>query len=560
MTDLFSKRFAAGALLLIALLAAIPALSQVPKPDFNRVRTIDVENYTIRTSFDRRKKTVNGDTTVTFRPLSDEFRTLELDAVGLRFENVEIVPGGGSLDFRTTPNSVIVTLDRPRGKGEKISVRFKYSANPAKGVYFVDSKRDGSKLIRDAQIWTQGEPEETRYWIPSYDFPDDKATTEQFITVDRGETAIANGELVGVNESGRQTTFHFKMAQPHSIYLTSLVVGKYVKITGRYKDIPLAFYVYPGKESAARDVLAKTPEMMRIYEELTGIGYPYNKYDQIVVADFKFGGMENITATTLSDDDVFLIEQPWGKNIVEDLVSHELAHSWFGNLLTCRNWAELWLNESFATFMEAAYREKKYGRSDYLRKIRQDADEYFAENARLKRKRGLFNQLAKPDDSIFDAVTYQKGGAVLHTLREYVGDEIFWQSVKTYLKRHKWQNVETEDLKRVFEEVSGRDLGRFFEQWVYAARHPILRYVRTYDEGAGTLTLDVEQTQIVDEVSPEPYEFDVNIEFAEGNARRSEKLSINKRQQSFTFKVASKPGKILFDPELKVPLLQVREK
>ncbi|MBK8149216.1 MAG: hypothetical protein IPK58_13675 [Acidobacteria bacterium] len=310
MTDLFSKRFAAGALLLIALLAAIPALSQVPKPDFNRVRTIDVENYTIRTSFDRRKKTVNGDTTVTFRPLSDEFRTLELDAVGLRFENVEIVPGGGSLDFRTTPNSVIVTLDRPRGKGEKISVRFKYSANPAKGVYFVDSKRDGSKLIRDAQIWTQGEPEETRYWIPSYDFPDDKATTEQFITVDRGETAIANGELVGVNESGRQTTFHFKMAQPHSIYLTSFVVGKYVKITGRYKDIPLAFYVYPGKESAARDVLAKTPEMMRIYEELTGIGYPYNKYDQIVVADFKFGGMENITATTLSDDDVFLIEQP----------------------------------------------------------------------------------------------------------------------------------------------------------------------------------------------------------------------------------------------------------
>ncbi len=544
---------------LLALFATAPR-AQVPRPDFNRVRTIDVENYTIRTSFDRRKKVVFGDTTVTFRPLSDGFKTLELDAVGLRFESVELDPEGTRLEYRTTPNSVIVTLDRTHRKGERIRVRFKYSATPAKGIYFVDAQREPRKPPRDAEIWTQGEPEEARYWIPSYDFPDDKATSEQFITVERDETAIANGLLVGTTESGKTKTYHFKMPQPHSVYLTSFVVGNYSKVSDIYKDIPLNYYVYPGKEETARKAFAQTAEMIRIFEELTGIDYPYGKYDQTVVAKFNFGGMENITATTFSDEDIFLIDQPFGKNLVEDLVSHELAHSWFGNLVTCRNWAELWLNESFATFMEAAYRERKYGRSDYLRKIRDDADEYFAENARLKRKRGLFNQLAKPDDSIFDAVTYQKGGAVLHTLREFVGDEVFWKSVRLYLKRFKWKNVETTDLKSVFGEVSGRNLDRFFEQWVYGARHPILRFERKYDQNAKKLTLDIEQIQIFDEMSPEPFEFSVDVEFPVGKQRRIETLKIDRKQQSFSFDFDARPGKPVFDPELKIPLLQTRER
>jgi len=554
------KNFFRFAVLAPLFLFTALAGGQVPKPDFNRARTVDVENYTIRTSFDRRRKMVFGDTTVTFKPLSDGFTTLELDARGMTFQSVELERESASLKFRVTDQSVVVELDRPRRSGETVRIRFKYSAKPAKGIYFVDAARDGKGPARDAQIWTQGEPEEARYWIPSYDFPDDKATSEQFITVDAGETAIANGELVGVSEEGKKKTFHFRMTQPHSTYLISFVVGNFVKLSGSHRNVPLGYYVYPGTEAIARKAFPQTAEMMRVFEEITGIDYPFAKYDQTIVGNFNFGGMENVTATTLSDEEVFLIEQSFGKNIVEDLISHELAHSWFGNLVTCRNWAELWLNESFATFMEAVYRERKYGRSDYLRKIQEDADEYFAENARLKRKRGLFNQLARPDDSIFDTVTYQKGGAVLHTLREEVGDAVFWRAVREYLRRFKWKNVETTDLKKVFEEVSGRDLTRFFEQWVYGARHPIIRYARAYDPATGKLTIDIEQTQIEDEMSPLPFELALEIEINVGGVWKKETLRIDKRVQSFTLATDSKPGKIVFDPSRKLPLVQIRER
>jgi aminopeptidase N len=544
----------------IAILAPL-APAQAPRPDFNRPRTIDVRHYTIRTSFDRAAKRVFGDTTVEFTPLGNDLRGLELDAVGLAFESVTLEPDGAPLDFSVSASSVAVRLDRGYRKGESTAVRFRYTAKPVKGIYFVEGMSLGRGIRSAPQIWTHGEPEEARHWFPAYDFPDDKATTEQFITAGTGETVIANGELVGtVDLPDGSRTHHFRMNVPHSVYLVSFVVGKYTVIEDAHGSVPLRFFTYPGKEDAARRAFGKTPAMMRIFEDLTGIAYPFAKYDQTIVSEFNFGGMENIAATTYSDVDIFLVDQTWGRPIVEDLVAHEIAHSWFGNLVTCRNWAELWLNESFATYMEAAYRERAYGREDYLKQIRKDAEEYFAENARLRKKRGLFNQLAKPDNSIFDAITYQKGSAVLHTLREAIGDEPFWKGVRIYLARHKWGNVETEDLKRAFEEASRRDLDRFFEQWVYGARHPILRYDRRYDPRNGVLIIDVEQVQTIDEASPAPFRFAVEVAIPVGDEKRFEVLRINRARQSFTIRVPSKPGKPEFDPKLRLPLLQIREK
>ena len=213
--------------------------------------------------------------------------------------------------------------------------------------------------------------------------------------------------------------------------------------------------------------------MMRIFEDLTKINYPFNKYDQTIVAQYdEFAAMENITATTLSDREVFFADFDFGKSGVEDIVAHELAHSWFGNLVTCRNWAELWLNEGFATFMEAAYREKMYGREQYIAKIRDDVEIHFAENKPKRLRHGLFNQLARPDDSIFDTTTYQKGGVVIHTLREEIGDKAFWKGVNIYLERHKFENVETSDLQKAMEEASKQKLNWFFSQWVYGGGNP----------------------------------------------------------------------------------------
>ncbi len=531
--------------------------AQTAKQNFNRIRTFDAQHYLIRTSFDRKNKTIFGDTTVSLKPLKSGFNSVELDAANLTFESVRLERNGDDLKFETRDDKVIIALGRNYSPKDLIKIRLKYSARPKKGVYFVNARSDRGTLVHEAQIWTQGEPEESRYWFPSYDFPDDKATTEQFLTVDKEETAISNGELIETLENADGTkTFHFKMKVPHSVYLTSFIVGKFVKFTDSYKNIPLAVYLYPGKENYYQQAFGNTKEMLRVFEELTGIAYPFNKYDQTIVAQFKLGGMENITATTLSDREIFFSDS--NRLVVEDIISHEIAHSWFGNSVTCRNWAELWLNEGFATFMEAAFREKMYGRSDYLRKIAEDRDTYFAEEAQMSRKHGLFNQSARPDDSIFDAVTYQKGGAVVHTLRETVGDQVFWKAVNVYLNKHKFANVETTDLQKVFEDVSKKDLDWFFNQWVDGTGYPRIEVKYQYNPENKRLSLNVKQTQRVEDLTPSAFVLPMDVEISTQTGVEYQEIMITKRDETFSIPLNAAPTNIVFDKDLKIPLKSVK--
>ncbi|MDQ3713526.1 MAG: hypothetical protein M3388_15070, partial [Acidobacteriota bacterium] len=260
--------------------------AQTSKPNFNRVRTFDVQHYILRTSFDRANKIVFGDTIVRLKPLNGNFNQIELDAADMKFESVKLESETKDLQYKLAGDKIYITFDKSYAPNDLISIRFKYSAKPSKGIYFIKADLEDGKVVRPAQIWTQGEVEEAHHWFPSYDFPDDKATSEQFITVEKDETAIANGEPLGTTENADGTkTFHYKMAVPHSTYLTSFVVGRYSKISDSYKNIPLGFYLYPGKESFAQKSFGRTKEMMRVFEELTGINFPYNKYDQTVVAN-----------------------------------------------------------------------------------------------------------------------------------------------------------------------------------------------------------------------------------------------------------------------------------
>jgi aminopeptidase N len=524
----------------------------------NRERSYDVQHYLIRIKFDRKEKTVFGDTTVTLKPLKDGFSTVELDSAELKYEFVGL-QDGKKLTYAQLGEKLTVFLDRAYSKDELISLRFVYSCRPKKGVYFVDGAKQSDWQWYD-QIWTQGEPEEAHYWFPSYDFPDDKATSEQFITVEPEEIAIANGELIEIiQEQDGKKTFHYKMNLPHSTYLISFVVGRYSKLEDKYRDIPLGFYVYPGKESIVPKAFGKTKDMMRIFEELTGIEYPFNKYDQTIVARFRFGGMENITATTLADTEVFMAN--FLPDLVEDLVSHELAHSWFGNLVTCRNWAELWLNEGFASFMEAAYKEKMYGRQEYLKKIKMDAEEYFAFEATNKRKYGLFNHLAQPDDSIFSPIPYKKGSAVIHTLREEIGDEAFWKAINIYLKKHKFDNVETSDLKNAMEEASGKNLTWFFDQWVYKIGYPQLQVKSVFYTKSKRLFITFQQTQRLEPLAPIAFilPLEVKITMSDGE-EKIEKIVIDKRLQTVSLKLKKAIEKIEFDKNMKLPLVRINAK
>ena len=546
-------------LLFVILTASLTqfVFAQTAKQNFNRTRTFDAQHYLIRTSFDREERTISGETTLSLKPLKADFNSVTLDAANLRFESIRLEPEGTELQFKAEDDTVLITLPKSYAPKELIKIRLKYTAKPKRGVYFIDAARDGAALLHDEQIWTQGETEESRYWFPSYDFPDDKATTEQFLTVRSDETAISNGELLEtINNPDGTKTFHFKMNVPHPVYLTSFVIGKYVKFTDMHKNIPLTVYLYPGRERFYKQVFANTAAMMRTFEELTGVAYPFKKYDQTIVAGFKLGGMENITATTLSDRDIFFSDT--NRLVVEDVVSHELAHSWFGNLVTCRNWAELWLNEGFATFMEAAWREKTYGRDDYRRKIAEDRDIYFTEESVKGRRHGLFNQSARPDNSIFDAVAYQKGSAVVHTLRETVGDKVFWKAINVYLNKYKLENVETPDLQKVFEDVSKKDLDWFFNQWVYGSGYPRLEINYRYNAETRRLDLKVTQTQKQDDLTPAVFILPLEVEITTPKGTRTEKINVTKREETFSLKSDEAPTGVVFDKDLKIPLKLLR--
>lgn len=555
-----SRRFSSLITAAIVLIAAFSALAQSPRQDFNRPQTFDAQHYTIRASFDRAKKRVSGETTIVLKPLKDGFRSFELDAVDMSFESIKLQPADTPLQYQNAGGKVVVMLDRAYGVQETVTVALKYTASPKKGVYFV-SAEGSAERGHSAQIWTQGEPDEARHWFPSFDFPSDKATTEQYLTVEKGETVIGNGELVDKVENTDGTeTWHYKMPVPHSTYLVSFVIGKYSKVEDTYKDIPLGFYIYPGRENTAKNAFGNTKDMMRVFEELTGIAFPYNKYDQTLVAKFQFGGMENITATTMSDNDIFLVDSDYGKSVVTDLVSHELAHSWFGNMVTCRNWAELWLNEGFASYMEAAYLERLYGRDNYIAKIRADAADFLITDTIGGRRHGLFNLKAGDVGSLFDspAVTYDKGSAIVHTLREQVGTEVFWKGINLYLNRHKFASVESTDLRRAMEEASGQELGWFFDQWVYGTGAPALDIKPVYSARSKTLTITLSQTQSGDATTRTAFRLPMELVVKTSAGTEKHRVEITKRVQTVSFRTQGVPVELIADEMEQIPVKRVK--
>lgn len=538
------------------------AFAQKSLPSFDRSSDFDVQSYVLKVKFDRPNKKVIGDTIVRLKPLRENFRRATLDSVDIDYSAVTLEQGGSPLKYTARSGTIAVDLDRSYSPSETVSIRFQYTAVPKKGIYFIPDQKAGDGIpARAGQIWTQGEPDEARHWFPPFDFPSDKATTEQYITADANEKVIGNGVLVEkIDNPDGTVTHHFKMDVPFSTYLVSFVVGDYSLVSEKYKNIPLGFYVYPGTESIVPKAFGRTGEMVRAFEELTKIDFPYPKYDQTIVANFQFGGMENITATTMSDRDIFLAENPLFESTVEDLVSHELAHSWFGDLVTCRNWAELWLNEGFATFMEAAFREKKYGRESYMLKVQNDAAQFLVDDAVNPKRNGLFNRNAGNVAALFErsATTYNKGGAVLHTLREQIGSEAFWRGVNIYLNRHKYGNVESADLKKAMEEASSSDLSWFFDQWVYGLGSPKLSVRQAYAPATKTLTLTVTQTQKQDNFTPTAFRLPLEIDIITAGGSKTEKIDVSKRVEMFKFQLDGRPTKISVDKNDKIPLKTVK--
>lgn len=461
-------------------------------------RPADVQHVKLVIALDMEQETIQGTAFTTFVALYDELKTISFDAIELQIEEVTL-EDNTHLATTTTDTKLLVTLDRTYHYGETFTIAVKYHAKPRTGLTFIKPATEDPK--RPEQIWTFGQPAYARYWFPCHDSPNDRATTEIIVTVPSRFITIANGNLLSVTDHGETKTHHWRHDVPHAAYLVSLVVSDFAVVEDQYKGKPVNYYVRKDRKDDAPLYMGKTPAMMQFFSDYTGVDYPYDKYAQTVVEIYT-GAMEHTTCTTHSFS--LLPDQKAGLDIVNDLVpvvAHELAHQWFGDLVTCRDWSNGWLNEGFATYFEHLWNEHDQGQDEAKYTFLQVMQGYLAEDA-IYRRPIVYYVYHEQGFELFDRHLYNKGAWVLHMLRHQLGDAAFRRGLKTYLERFRTREVVTSDLERTLEEVTGRSLARFFQQWVYSGGHPDLNVSFAWDSEHRQAKVKIKQTQQTNELTP----------------------------------------------------------
>ena len=503
-----------------------------------RDRVFDVLHYRIEVSFDEPGRMVLGKVTTTLVPFPAALNSLEFDAEEMLISRVSIA-GGRSLAYEVKPKTVVVRLDRSYSYRDTLAISIEYSCTPRKGLYFVlpDSGYPG----RPAQIWTQGEDMDNHFWFPCYDFPNDRATSEVLATVRRGLKVLSNGTLLKVteNRSNGTTTYHWKQSKPHVAYLIMLAIGEYAVLRDTAGRVPLEYYVYPNHIEDAKVCFGKTPDMVRFFSTATGIAYPWDKYAQVLIRDFMVGGMENTSATSLADESTVFDARARLDNSPTSLIAHELSHQWWGDLLTCKDWRHLWLNESFASYFDPLYHEELLGRNHF------DYTMYEAQRAGINSDRTMGR---KPIVSVgsYGANVYPRGASILHMLRFLLGEDLFWRAIRRYIAKYQYATVETRDFETAIEEVTGQNLYWFFDQWVYRAGYPVFAVSYTWNDSAGTLSLAVQQTQKTDSLTG-VFRTPVDVEVVGATGSTVHRVQILSRDTLFVLPAPERPRLVIFD-------------
>ncbi len=522
---------------------------------YERPRPFQVHHIALDLRLDVAKKSIAGEATLSIARIDARATELSLDAVSFDLESVELrtsdegefVAANHVYDGQTIRVSIPVSSTRG-------AVRVRYRATPRRGLYFLAP--DEHVRDRPSQVWSQCQDEDARHFFPCIDKPHNKQSTSLRVTVPEGWFALSNGVRDSDEDEEQGGVYRYRMDDPHPSYLFTLVAGEFERIDDEADGVRLHYFVPKGKTDEGKRTFRRTPEMVRRFGKLTGVPYPWKSYSQIVVSDFIFGGMENTTATTMYEH-ILLDERAAIDVTADDLIAHELAHHWFGDLVTCRDWSHAWLNEGFATYMEHVDREGWLGRDEYEHGVRGDVAGYLSEAGGRYRRPIVCQDYEAPID-IFDRHLYEKGACVLHMLRLELGDDSFWRGIKAYLERHAHGIVETRDLMRALEEASGKSLERFFEQWVYRAGHPELD-VKIDHEGEA-LTVTVKQSQAAkeskekdkDEAGAHVFVLDLELDITIDGEVRREVRRVDQANATFTIRVPKRPQFVVVDPELRI--------
>jgi len=487
--------------------------------------------------FDKRGFSANED--IFLETIYSELVEIELDAKEISIE--KIIVNQNEVKFAYDGEKIKIKFNEKIKKGESLKISIIYSSKPRRGIFFVAP--DKFYPDKPYQLWTQGEDEDTRYWLPSYDYPNERTTTELIVHVPKGFYVVSNGKLLSVVENDNGSIFHYLEEFPHAIYLTSIAAGKFFVYEDEIDGKKLQYVVPVEMKDLLQRSFVNTPDMIRYFSRTFNFRYPYSKYSQVVVNDFIFGGMENINATTLTE---YTLHDDKAHNdyTSEGLVAHELSHQWFGDFITCRDWSHAWLNEGFATYMTAVYIDQYLGHDDFLYQLYQDEIAYKKEDTSSYRRPIVTNMYMDPGE-LFDRHLYEKASRVLHMLRDELGDREFWTFINSYLNTFGGKSIDTYDLIKVLKELTGKSWEQFFDQWIFHAGHPEFKVSYKYENGK--VILKFEQTQKGSE-TPEAFSVFMNIAFYAKDERILKKIQIKDKIEQFTFEM-DEPDAISIDPE-----------
>ena len=504
----------------------------------------------LKVNFNFKEKELNGEEWVTMKPYFYETNKVVLDAKAMLIHKITLK--GKSLNFNYDDMKLIVDLPRIYKRNEEFTLYIKYTARPekvkqkgsaaitsAKGLYFINP--NGADKDKPTQIWTQGETEASSCWFPTIDSPNQKTSQEIYINVPRKYVTLSNGKLEKqINNADGTRTDYWNFKQKHAPYLFFMGVGEYEIIKDRYKDIPVNYYVEKKYAPYAKDIFGNTPEMLAFFSKITGIEYPWNKYDQIVGREYVSGAMENTTAVIHGEHAYQVPGQLIDKNIHENTIAHEVFHHWFGNLVTTESWSNLTVNESFANYSEYLWLEHKYGKNQADAHLFED-QQIYKSGQNYDKHLVRFNYQNKED--MFDAVSYNKGGSILHMLRNYLGDDAFFQGINTYLNDNKYGTAEAHQLRLAFEKVSGKDLNWFFNQWYFNSGHPKLEVSYDFNKLRKTVTVNIIQSQTNE------FKFPLVIDVFQGNKRTRHEVFVDSRDTSFTLPFEQQPNLIIVNAD-----------
>ena len=512
-------------------------------PLARRSRTYDVIHYRIVVSFDEAQKKVLGSTSITLTPLKHNLDSIVLDAVDM---NVTAVSLGSRHALRFTNRSpeLSIHFDRRPTFADTVSIVIDYTCTPTKGLYFIQP--DSTDPSRRWQIWTQGEDHDNRYWFPCYDFPNDMATSEVIATVRDSYTLVSNGRLISERHDTKngKRTFHWKQSKPHVSYLIMLAAGEYVILRDRHRNVPIQHYVYKEHLTDAPRSFANTKRMMEFFERKTGYPYPWDKYAQIVIDEFMYGGMENTSAVTLNDDLTIHDARAALDYSADGLVAHELAHQWWGDLVTCRDWTHLWLNEGFSTYFASLWTEHNKGRDEFQHEMYQSARAVMT-RADISGRRPIVSHESYGDN------LYAKGAWTLHMLRNLLGEEEFFRALQFYLTRHQFRPVDTHEFQLAVEDATGQNLDWFFRQWVYGGGHPELVVTSMWDDAAKKLNIGLTQTQEIDSLTG-VFRFPLDIECTTSSGKWLTTVLVARQQDTAEIELPEKPVMVIVDKDKKL--------